>query len=69
MFEFIKKSSMIYSVEGFCEVKKNAYGKLTSVKGPGDLIMQVDQCESSGMIFPEAVLATTEDVEIRQVLH
>ena len=42
MFEFIKKDDMIYSVKGFWEVKKNTYGKFTSVKGRGDLIMQVD---------------------------
>ena len=39
MFEVIKKDDMIYSVEGFWEVKKNTYGKLTSVKGRGDLVM------------------------------
>ena len=32
MFEFIKKDDMIYSVEGFWEVKKNTYGKFTSVR-------------------------------------
>ena len=42
MLEFIKKDDMIYIVEGFWKVKKNTYGKFTSVKGRGDLIMQVD---------------------------
>ena len=42
MFEFIKNDGMIYSVEGFWEVKKNTYEKLTSVKDRGDLIMQVN---------------------------
>ena len=42
MCEFIKRDDMIYSVEGFWEVKKNSYKKLTSVKDHGDLIMQVD---------------------------
>ena len=28
--------------QGFWQVKKNTYGKFTSVKGRGDLIMQVD---------------------------
>ena len=39
MFEFIKNDDMIYSVDGFGEVKKNTYGKFTSVKGRGDLVM------------------------------
>ena len=42
MLEFIKKDDMIYSVEGFWEVKKNTYEKFTSVKVGGDFIMQVD---------------------------
>ena len=41
MFEFIKNDDMIYSVEGFWEVKKNTYEKFTAVKDCGDL-MQVD---------------------------
>ena len=39
MFEFIKKDDMIYSVEGFWEIKKNTNRKFTSVKGRGDLVM------------------------------
>ena len=60
---------MIYSVEGFWEVKKNAYGEFTSVKSRGDLTMPVDSRDCSEMIFPEAVLVTTEDVESHQVLR
>ena len=37
-----QKDDMIYSVEGFWEVKKNTYEKFTSVKDSGDLIRQVD---------------------------
>ena len=69
MFEFIKKDDMIFKVEGFWEVKKNTYEKFTLLKDRGDPIMQVDYCECSGMIFPEAVVVTTEDVEIHQILQ
>ena len=37
-----QKDGMIYSVEGFWEVKKNTYEKFTSVKDHGDVIMQVN---------------------------
>ena len=56
MFEFIKKDDMIYSVKGFWEVKKNTYGKFTSVKG---------RVSASAVEW----LVTTEDVEINQILH
>ena len=46
MSESIKKKGMICNVKGFWEVKKN-----TDDKGRGYLIIQVDPCKCSRMIF------------------
>ena len=42
MFQFIKRIAWFLVSKAFEMVKKNAYGKFSSVIGRGDLIMQVD---------------------------